>query len=73
MDCKSLQSVLPKSRSGLILDDIKVVKTSDRLITAMRTTFKNTKDISGLRISKYGVNGHYVEDAYIYRLNKTKN
>ncbi|MCP4350975.1 MAG: hypothetical protein GY795_36375 [Desulfobacterales bacterium] len=71
---KKLQSVLsemPKDHAGITLDDLTVVETDDRLITAMRTTFKNAK-VSGLRISKYGINGHFVEDAYIYRLNKGK-
>jgi hypothetical protein len=55
--------------SALSLRDISVLPSDDpipKLLSAAVKTGAN--DISGIRFSRNTINGHFIEDAYIYRL-----
>ena len=67
-----IQAVLtqiPEDQPRVGLQNISIVDVRDPLISLLRTTVKTGTGISGIRFSRNTINGTYVEDAYIYRLN----
>ena len=50
------------------LHDISVVEDSDPLIVSLRTSMGTKDGISGRRFSRDIINGHFIEDAYIYKM-----
>ena len=56
-------SLLPLS-----LEDISVVSSEDSRIRALASAYPTGVDIEGRRIFRGAINGHYIDDAYIYRL-----
>ena len=67
---KKVQSVLSKmqDRPRVGLENISVVDSHDPLVSLLRTALKTGPHISGIRFSRNTINGHFIEDAYIYRL-----
>ena len=68
---QKIQSVLsqaPDDVDKVTLSDISVVENTDPLVTLLRNAVKTGKGISGLRFSKNTINGHFIEDAYLYRV-----
>ena len=68
---QKIQSVLSQASEDaykVALSDISVVENSDPLITLLRTSIKTGMGISGLRFSRNTINGHFIEDAYLYRV-----
>jgi hypothetical protein len=68
---QKIQSVLsqaPLDTFKVTLSDISVVEDTDPLVTLLRTSVKTGVSISGLRFSKNAINGHFIEDAYLYRV-----
>jgi len=68
---QKIQSVLsqgPDDAYKVTLSDISVVENTDPLITLFRTAVKTGMGISGLRFSRNTINGHFIEDAYLYRV-----
>jgi hypothetical protein len=57
------ESVLPLS-----LEDISVVSAEDSRVRALAFAYPSGVDIEGHRIFRGAINGHYIDDAYIYRL-----
>ncbi len=69
---QNIQSVLsqgPDDAYKVTLSDISVVENTDPLITLFRTAVKTGMGISGLRFSRNTINGHFIEDAYLYTQN----
>ena len=50
------------------LHDISVVEDSDPLIASLRTSMGTKNGILGRRFSRDTINGHFIEDAYIYKM-----
>jgi hypothetical protein len=68
---QKIQSVLSQVPDGaykITLSDISVVENTDPLVTLLRTSVKTGMDISELRFSRNTINGHFIEDAYLYRV-----
>ena len=68
---QNIQSVLsqgPDDAYEVTLSDISVVENTDPLITLFRIAVKTGMGISGLRFSRNTINGHFIEDAYLYRV-----
>ena len=68
---QKIQSVLsqaPDDAYKVTLSDISVVENTDPLVTLLRTAVKTGMGISGLRFSRNTINGHFIEDAYLYRV-----
>ena len=68
---QKIQSVLsqaPDDAYKITLSDISVIENTDPLVTLFRTAVKTGIDISGLRFSRNTINGHFIEDAYLYRV-----
>jgi hypothetical protein len=58
-----------ESESIISLNDIKVADTSNPLITVLRIAISTGSGITGIRFSKNTINGTFIEDSYIYRIN----
>jgi hypothetical protein len=68
---QKIQSVLSKiadDESTISLQDISVVEPDDPLISLLRASLKTEAGISGIRCSRNAIDGHFIEDAYIYRV-----
>jgi hypothetical protein len=66
-----IQTILSKmsDKSWKIpLHDISVVEESDPLIASLRTSLGTKDGIAGRRFSRDTINGHFIEDAYIYKM-----
>ena len=50
------------------LDDVVLTKPANPVIHLLRKTVQTGPGIAGIRFSNNVVNGHLIEDAYIYRL-----
>ena len=58
-----------ESKSIISLNDIKVADTSNPLINVLRIAISTGSGITGIRFSKNTLNGTFIEDSYIYRIN----
>jgi hypothetical protein len=68
---QKIQSVLSKMAENELtipLKDIRVIEDNDSLISLLRTAIRTGDGIFGERFSKNTINGHFIEDAYIYRM-----
>ncbi|MHB0875543.1 MAG: hypothetical protein ACYC5O_05800 [Anaerolineae bacterium] len=66
-----IQEVLsdkPTEIPDLALEDISVVTDNDPTYRLLRRVVKTGSGIAGIRFSRNVVDGHYIEDAWIYRL-----
>lgn len=63
-----LQAFRNTAVHGLSFEDMAVVDTRDPLIQLLRVALRTDRSIGGIRLSKNMVNGHFIEDAYIYRM-----
>ena len=67
---RKIQSLLKDSESklgGLTLNDVSVVGPRSPLAVALGR-FLRMDEVGGVRMSRNVINGHYVEDAYVYKL-----
>lgn len=58
-----------ESESIISLNDIGVADTSNPLINLLRIAISTGTGIAGIRFSKNTINGTFIEDSYIYRIN----
>ncbi|MEP6708463.1 MAG: hypothetical protein ABJC05_13130, partial [Pyrinomonadaceae bacterium] len=68
---RKIESVLGKigeGRSVFSLGVIRAVKDVDPLLNLLRIAVRTGPGIHSIRFTRNSVNGHVVEDAYIYRL-----
>jgi len=66
-----IQSVLsqrPEKRPRLDLKDISVVEPAHPLVSLLAKAIRTGDDVSGIRFSRNVIDGHFIEDAYIYRM-----
>ena len=68
---QQIQTILSKMSDKtwrIPLHDISAVEDSDPLIASLRTSMGTKDGISGRRFSRDTINGHFIEDAYIYKM-----
>ncbi len=67
---KKVQTALKELRidKKIALKDISVVEENHSLIKLIKTAIGNIHGISEIRFSRNTINGHYIEDALIYRI-----
>ena len=53
---------------ALELKDVSVVSPREELVQTLRAALRTGPAISGIRFSRNVINGHFIDDAYIYRL-----
>jgi len=51
------------------LNDVSVTDTSDTFVNLLRSAISTGDEISGIRFSRNTINGTFIEDSYIYRIN----
>ncbi len=61
---------MPPGSAGLAFGDVTVVDPSEEPVTLLRPLLGTTsaQGISGMRVVGAGIQGRYIEDAYVYRL-----
>ena len=55
--------------SVISLNDISATDTSDTLVSLLSRVISTGNEISGIRFSRNAINGTFIEDSYIYRIN----
>ncbi|MDY7033864.1 MAG: hypothetical protein SVY10_18370 [Thermodesulfobacteriota bacterium] len=60
---------MPKDQPSPSLKDISVVDEQDQLMSLLKIAIKTGQGMTGIRFSRNTINGQFIEDAYIYRLN----
>jgi hypothetical protein len=58
-----------ESESVISLNEISVADTSNHLVNLLRLAVSTGGVISGIRFSRNTINGTFIEDSYIYRIN----
>ena len=67
---EKIQKVLRSNEDiDLSLETVLVMSPDARLNKAMRTKFRTGTGISGIRLTGNVIDGTYIEDAYLYRVN----
>ena len=61
-----------ESESIVSLNDVSVTDTSDTLANILNMAISTGDKISGIRFSGNTINGVFIEDCYIYRININK-
>lgn len=61
-------AALPKREPNVTLSDVEVIEPNHYLVTLLRSVFNTGPTIGGIRFSNNMVNGHFIHDAYIYRV-----
>jgi hypothetical protein len=59
---------IPDNGLKISLRDVVVLDSTDSLVSLLRIAIVTGPGISGIRFSQNGINGVFIEDAYIYRL-----
>ena len=54
---------------NLAWDAVSAIDPSNQLYKSLKTTFDTGSDIAGSRLTGDVINGTYIEDAYLYRVN----
>ena len=66
---QSVMSKKPEDRKVISLAHVSAVEHDKPIVALLRFAIKtDIKGISGVRFSRNAVNGHYIEDSYIYRM-----
>lgn len=65
---KSLQQVISKMDTPIRLRFVRLLDTKDSLIKSLSTAVGSGPRVSGMRLSHSAIRGHFIEDAYIYRM-----
>ena len=58
-----------ESESVVSLHDVGATDTSDTFVNLFRTAISTGDEIAGIRFSRNAINGTFIEDSYIYRIN----
>ena len=68
LDILDALAELPKDAPRIALKDVTVLDPKNALVKLLKSAVKTGTGISGIRFSGNTINGHFIEDAYIYRL-----
>lgn len=61
-------SAVPNDQVRIDLQDVAVAEVTHPTVALLRTAVHTEERISGIRMSRNAINGHWIEDAYIYRM-----
>jgi hypothetical protein len=65
---RHVNQALRSSSSKLSLDAVSVVAPSDSLVQVLTSAYRTDSGMEGRRVFRTAINGHFVDDAYVYRL-----
>jgi hypothetical protein len=71
---EKIQSALaatPDAKDALALSDIGVTDPQNPLITLLSVAIGTSPRVGGIRFTRNVINGHFIEDAYVYRITGT--
>jgi hypothetical protein len=71
---KKIQDIILSSKEelrDLPLESVALVKPETSIVSLLNSVIKTGPGISGIRFTNNVINGTVIEDAYIYRLNKS--
>jgi len=58
-----------ESESVVSLHDVSATDNSDTFVNLLRSAISTGDEIAGIRFSRNAINGTFIEDSYIYRIN----
>ncbi len=70
---KKLQAVfakIPEGRILMTLEDVTPLGTYNSVVKALKKTFKKSQ--KGIRLKRYGLDGYFMEDGYLYEVKKKR-
>ena len=56
-----------EAMQGLTVEDMAVIDSRDPLVKLLRGATRKDRSGPGTRFSRSAINGHFIEDAYVYR------
>lgn len=59
----------PADEETISINDISVTSTNNNLVKLIQPMFKTDDSINSIRLSRNTINGIFIEDVYLYRLN----
>jgi len=62
-------STASEEEEVISLNDIGVTNTANQIVQLLKFAIGTDDGIAGIRFSKNTINGHFIEDSYIYRSN----
>ena len=62
---------MPAAGRTLALSDIGVIDPANPLIALLRVAISTGPTVGGIRFTRNVINGHFIEDVYIYRMSDT--
>ena len=62
------QVIASMANLPITLSSVSLLDTNDPLIKGLSSAVGTGRHLAGVRFSHSGVGGHYIEDAYIYRV-----
>lgn len=62
-------SAASEEEEVISLNDIGVTNTTNQIVQLLKFAIATGGGISGIRFSRNTINGHFIEDSYIYRSN----
>lgn len=65
---QTVLSKMPDDAPQILLQDISAVEDIHPLISSLKVSMRLGGGVSGRRLSRSTINGHFIEDAYIYRV-----
>ena len=65
---QTILSDMPEDTPRVSLVDISAVEDDDPLVSLLGVAINTGDGIAGIRFSGNAINGHYIEDAYIYKV-----
>lgn len=65
---KSVQQAIAKIDMPIRTSSVFLLDTKDAFIKRLSTAVGRGSRVSGMRFSRNAINGHFIEDAYIYRM-----
>jgi hypothetical protein len=65
---RHVSNALREMNTGVQLENVSVVSPEDPLVQVFRSVYRTGRDLEGRRVFRTAINGHFVDDAYVYRI-----
>ena len=65
---RHVSNALREMNTGVQLENVSVVSPEDPVVQVFRSAYRTGRDIEGRRVFRSAINGHFVDDAYLYRI-----
>jgi len=65
---RRVSDALGEGAASIPLASVSVVSSDDPLVRVFRSAYRTGREIEGRRVFRSAINGHFVDDAYVYRI-----